>query len=323
MTEELDNVLVADLVAGMGNQMFQAASVYALALRWNMRFACIRTGGVEHQQRAEPEVTRYLPMIADAAAVAHLPVKTQQAWGSNSTRALVEEGKPTSGGLVLSGHFQCVANFDANRAEVLRLFACPDATRQRLLELYPQAGCTNSVAIHVRRGDYLTRDATGNHMYHNLLDDWNYYMDALRALRRPPSVILVFSDDIAYCKTHAVFQEAARMAEVIFVDRTTSASDDLYLMSLCHRQIISNGTFAWWAAYLNQQPERQVMCPRKWIQHVLHAIVPENDPAWTVVPCVRKDVWRTHPLDWLIEGAVFCIDQLPVHGPAGRVMGSQ
>lgn len=88
-------------------------------------------------------------------------------------------------------------------------------------------------AVHVRRGDYLLhRD-----LFPPLPID--YYEEAM-SLTQPPYV--VFSDDIAWCRTHFP-------PDCLFVEHNRDW-EDLLLMMTCDEHITANSTFSWWGAWL-------------------------------------------------------------------------
>lgn len=114
----------------------------------------------------------------------------------------------------------------------------------------------NSVGIHFRRNFALYRDA--NRVFGVL--DLDYYYDAIEYIRQQFGTIqlFVFADDVDWVKKH--FKPKQQM---IIIERSVHLTDahDWELLKSCHHQICSNGSFAWWAAYLNDNPNKEVVFP--------------------------------------------------------------
>ena len=68
-------------------------------------------------------------------------------------------------------------------------------------------------------------------------------------------MIVVFSDYLPWCKKH--FKDIER--EIFYVEGQDYLHD-FYLMTLCKHAVIANSSFGWWGAYLNQNPEKRVVC---------------------------------------------------------------
>jgi hypothetical protein len=66
------------------------------------------------------------------------------------------------------------------------------------------------------------------------------------------------------------------MKDLIFV-RGNSQEEDLHLMSSCRHNIIANSTYSWWAAWLNQHPDKWVIAPRRWFGPELMAKINTKD----------------------------------------------
>lgn len=106
----------------------------------------------------------------------------------------------------------------------------------------------NFVAVSVRRGDFAV-DAN-----HYLLP-FEYYIGAI-TLYFPEKDIMVFSDDIPWCKEH--FCMAGR--RIVFSENK-NAIEQLSLMSRFSDFVLANSTFSWWGAYLSQAKTKKVVRP--------------------------------------------------------------
>jgi len=132
----------------------------------------------------------------------------------------------------------------------------------------------DSVAVHVRRGDYLTRPALR-------VCNLNYYRKALAFMRRnlESPRFFVFSDDHSWCEEH--FSEpGVHLVRTRLSDRLPAI--DMELMRRCRHQVIANSTFSWWAAWLNENPGKIVVAPYKWFnqeamnQRAMEFLVPRD-----------------------------------------------
>jgi hypothetical protein len=115
------------------------------------------------------------------------------------------------------------------------------------------SGC-DSIAVHVRRGDYLTHKG----VFRDLKFD--YYMRALAEFKDGDTVF-IFSDDLPWCRVK--FKPDYSKRKFVFVDLNEYLSFEL--MRLCNHHIIANSTFSYWAAILKDDPNQVVVCPSEWL----------------------------------------------------------
>lgn len=126
----------------------------------------------------------------------------------------------------------------------------------------------SSVAVHVRRKDYLNLPIFQ-------VCDTQYYQESMRQMRArlPAARFFIFSDDPDWCRS------AFREADQEVVDSGVAAANplhDLHLMSLAAHHIIVNSSYSWWAAWLGEKPGQQVIMPERWYAHGIKAPVEEK-----------------------------------------------
>lgn len=161
-------------------------------------------------------------------------------------------------------------------------FICPPNGLN--LELFERIKSSNSVSIHVRRGDYLTNPTfSGVHGFVGI----EYYQKSIhQVLERIESPsFFVFSDDIEWAKHNLGINNS-----VCYVSHNTGRSSfqDMQMMSMCEHNIIANSSFSWWAAWLNANPNKVVTAPVNWLAN--RSVVPNYD----------KFIDSLFPDDWVL-----------------------
>ena len=116
-----------------------------------------------------------------------------------------------------------------------------------------------SVALHVRRGDYLKDQKT---IVRHGVCSQSYYQSAVDYVlkNKPNAEFFVFSDDPQWVKAHLKLPPQCTYVSAANI----TAEEDLVLISGCKHQIIANSTFSWWGAWLNTKCDKVVVCPTPW-----------------------------------------------------------
>jgi len=136
------------------------------------------------------------------------------------------------------------------------------------IEYYNITKDNHSVAIHIRRGDYLN-----NPHFVNL--EFNYYRKAMSIISEliGSPKFYIFSDDSIFAKElffnipNCNYIEKHSLPQSMY--NTIGDIWDFFLMNQCRHIIIANSTFSWWAAWLNSGPQKIVVSPKKWYNNKL------------------------------------------------------
>ena len=131
-----------------------------------------------------------------------------------------------------------------------------DSKDEKLQSILKQIRTTNSVALHIRRGDYV-----GNTAYEGICTD-KYYSDSITYIKQhvDNAKFFIFSDDIEYARQRYQGDNFI-IVEGFMGDKSHY---DMYLMSQCKHNIVANSSFSWWGAWLNQNKAKFVVSPKKW-----------------------------------------------------------
>ena len=116
---------------------------------------------------------------------------------------------------------------------------------------------TNSVCVHIRRGDY-------TYLKNYQVCSIAYYLKAMEIMKgkiKEPK-FYIFSDDIEWVKKNIDFD-----VDVTYIDKNNTSYEELRLMYSCKHFIISNSSFSWWAQYLSTNKNKVVISPNIWYQN--------------------------------------------------------
>jgi len=203
---------------------------------------------------------------------AGLPIFRETGFTFDSGFDTIREGR------YLIGRWQSPRYFHNVEDRIRQAFAFKGslgANAANVLERLQAAG--NTVAVHIRRGDYVRKRRT---LKRHGICERAYYDAARTQLEAGTSERLsffIFSDDPA-----AARRELGHWDATCFIEGNTK-EEDLHLMSLCRHTIIANSSYSWWAAWLNANPSKKVFAPRQWFTPKIQA---------------RKDPRDLLPNDW-------------------------
>lgn len=271
-------MIITKIMGGLGNQMFEYAIARSMAQRNNdifkldisyyskpkqeLRTYELNLFNIDETIATEQEynkLRRRKGFLFNITKAVNALMNRQSFYRKEKEDALFdEEVYNLKGNIYLDGYWQNEKYFKEIREQLIEDFTPKSDISEKAQGYLKDIENTNSVSLHIRRGDYIS-DPTANN-FHGVtnIEYYNRAVDYVNDQVSEP-VYYIFSDDIAWCKNNFDFLE-----NKIFVDDTSSAIDDLELMKRCKHNIIANSSFSWWAAWLNENSNKIVITPKVW-----------------------------------------------------------
>jgi hypothetical protein len=160
---------------------------------------------------------------------------------------------------VYEGYWQSEKYFDKVQSELRRLYTFNfEKLSSETLDYLSSIKSTNSVSVHIRRADYLQHED-----FYGGICTFEYYRNAIKYFMKniDNPIFYFFSDDIEWVVEQF---ENLPIYKFVNINHSNDNWQDMYLMSQCNHNIIANSTFSWWGAWLNSNPKKLVLAPRKW-----------------------------------------------------------
>lgn len=272
-------MIAIKLTGGLGNQMFQYACAAALAERTGSEVVMDKSGFYNQPKEDTPREydldifnleQEFLPKRIKQIPDTYPEFKkvTWEFLGYKVLRGFTERhynfDKNVLGleNVFLNGFFQSEKYFIDQQEIIRRAFKFKNNPSEKNAELISQMESTESVSIHVRRGDYVSN---ANAKKFHGLTGVPYYNRAIELINERVSnpVFYIFSDDPQWCRENIIAGSSAR-----YIDHNVGKNsfEDMRLMSFCNHNIIANSSFSWWGAWLNENPDKYVVAPKQWFQ---------------------------------------------------------
>jgi hypothetical protein len=182
---------------------------------------------------------------------------------------------------ILNGYWQSEEYFKESVNLIRNDFQFIKSLNGKNNELALKIRNSNSVSIHIRRGDYIT--SAESNKTHGICS-LEYYAKAIGLIHTKVKnpVFYIFSDDLDWVKLNL---HLTSEYEYIGGNDKNCGYVDMQLMSLCKHNIIANSSFSWWAAWLNDNDKKIIIAPEKWfsdphLQFKSRQLIPAD---WTIL----------------------------------------
>lgn len=181
----------------------------------------------------------------------------------------------TMDNIILEGYWACEGYYADRISNLQEQIQFPSNLSRENLDMKEKMQKGNSVSIHIRRGDYLTKE--NQKMFGGICTE-EYYKVAIQRIEDKVKnpYFYVFSDDPDYVKK----QYEGREFSIVDINHGSDSYLDMYLMSQCKHNICANSTFSFWGARLNRNKEKMMIRPLK-----------QKNSDW-YVPEIMKQLWK-------------------------------
>lgn len=263
-------MIIVRIVGGLGNQMFQYA--YAKALQhkgYDVKLDISKFK--KYKLHGAYQLDKYNIDLETANPISEsLPKKILLKSLKESSLLFDEKMQTLQGNEYVKGYFQTEKYFTKIRVILLEQFKIKSKISTKAQHIAKDIlSFKNTCSLHIRRGDYVSNPKAKSVHGTCSLD---YYKKALQLINKTydNTLFFIFSDDIEWVKENLLVENA------IYVEGTKTPHEDLYLMSLCHHNITANSSFSWWGAWLNTNPNKMVIAPKKWFVSKENEVACEN-----------------------------------------------
>lgn len=241
---ENKKIYTCNLMGGLGNQLFQISNALSKSLENGASLLLRRHSQTQLQGN---DTSKYIDNVYKKINFSDLILTelniTEKEWSYNTIKI------PKDKSIQFTGYYQSSLNFKKHKQEVIECFSPSLEFKKSMIKKYKKLSNENNISIHVRRGDYL------NFQNIHPVISKSYITECLNRISKYDH-IFIFTDDKEWVNNNLFFENSTLVSEDDWVE--------MWIMSMCRINIISNSSFSWWGSYLNQNPNKEVYSPSIW-----------------------------------------------------------
>lgn len=297
-------MIIIKLKGGLGNQMFQYALGRKLSLKTGKKFQLDKTDyendtfrsyglgvfniienftNTEKNSKLDPSkkkntLVKRLKRIIEFRILKNYHIGWEP-YFLKKILSKIEGGRD----VYLDGYWQSYKYTEEARDILSNDFSLKNPLEKTHSELLKQMTSTNSVALSVRRTDYLLPKVLKSIG----ICSANYYNQAIEfiASKIKNPYFFIITDDLDWVKENVDFKDyPVFYVSELRKDNSIDYYQELAIMSKCKHNIIANSSFSWWPAWLNQNPEKIVIAPDVWFTDGSIKIDDIIPPTWIKLP---------------------------------------
>jgi hypothetical protein len=254
-------IVSVNIMGGLGNQMFQLATGYAYARKYDGHLQ-LPKNKKEYDGRDlywNSTCSRFSRYLTDT-----IP-STLQMWKEKEATKYTEIPPLSENGIYLNGYLQSSKYFynDVIKNEIKELFKPTDAVLATISAKYNLllSNTNRVIVVHARRTDYLRNQDIIN--FHGPLTP-EYYKEAIKKMIQKVNnpIFLLCSDDNSFWDT--IISDIPELFEGNYIILNNESDvNTLALLQQFQYFIIANSTFSWWASWLAKEV-KSIIAPSKW-----------------------------------------------------------
>lgn len=238
-------IVTSFLMGGLGNQMFQIAKALSEGFENNIDVVFKKQSFIPMDGN---QPTKYINNIFRNIKFVDFIEKTERVsevdWAFNQINPKYDKS------IEYYGYFQSSKNFGKHNELIKKIFQPTDEFILKIKKKYPKVFDKNSTSIHIRRGDYLTISEILP-----VID--KSYIDKCLSILNNQGHIFILSNDKTWVKNNLDYPNMTIVEDL-------EDFEELWLISLCNNNILSNSSFSWWGAYINNNNNKKVFVPSIW-----------------------------------------------------------